>query len=93
LLDNGLGRYEHALTAAQEAGSDPLDLYPASELVEAAARRGEVGIAQNALERLAATSQPSGTRVRPRDRGTLAGASERRLRRRVLVPTSDRSFE
>jgi DNA-binding CsgD family transcriptional regulator len=65
VLANGLGRYEQALTAAQQASSDPLDLYPSMwalpELVEAAARHGEAVIARAALKRLAATTQPSGT--------------------------------
>jgi DNA-binding CsgD family transcriptional regulator len=65
LLENGLGRHQRALTAAKQATSDPLDLYPAMwalpELVEAAARCGDVEIAWNALERLADTTRPSGT--------------------------------
>jgi tetratricopeptide (TPR) repeat protein len=65
VLYNGLGRYEQALTAAQQASSDPLDLYPSMwalpELVEAAARRGDAETARQALERLAATTQPSST--------------------------------
>ncbi len=65
VLHNGAGRYEQALTAAQQASSDPLDLYPSMwalpELVEAATRRGQAEIARNALARLAATTQPAGT--------------------------------
>jgi DNA-binding CsgD family transcriptional regulator len=65
VLHNGAGRYEQALTAAQQASSDPLDLYPSMwalpELVEAATRRGQAEIARNALERLAATTQAAGT--------------------------------
>jgi DNA-binding CsgD family transcriptional regulator/tetratricopeptide (TPR) repeat protein len=65
VLHNGLGRYEEALTAAQQASSDPLDLYPSMwalpELVEAAVRCGQDELARHALERLAATTQPSGT--------------------------------
>ena len=65
VLYNGVGLYEQALTAAQRASSDPLDLYPSMwalpELVEAATRCGETEIARNALERLAATTQPAGT--------------------------------
>ena len=65
ILHNGLGRYEQALAAAQQASSDPLDLYPSMwalpELVEAAARCGQAEIARNALERLAETTQPAAT--------------------------------
>jgi len=68
VLYNGLGRYEQALAAAQQASSDPLDLYPSiwalPELVEAAARRGQPEIARKALERLVATTQPPGTDFR-----------------------------
>ncbi len=65
ILYNGLGRYEEALVAAQQATMDPLDLYPSMwalpELVEAAARCGQAERARNALERLAATTQPGGS--------------------------------
>ncbi len=65
ILYNGLGRYEEALRAAQNASWDPLDLHPSMwalpELVEAAARCGEAEVARKALERLAATTRPAGT--------------------------------
>lgn len=65
VLYNGLGRYKEAMLAAQQASSDPLDLYPAiwalPELIEAAVRCGEAEIARTALERLAKTTQPTGT--------------------------------
>ncbi len=65
VLYNGLGRYEQALAAAEQASSDPLDLYPSMwalpELVEAAARCGQPEAAGLALERLAATTQPAAT--------------------------------
>ena len=65
VLYNGLGRYKEALGAAEQATSDPIDLYPAiwalPELIEAAARCGEVEVARSAIERLAKTTQPSGT--------------------------------
>jgi DNA-binding CsgD family transcriptional regulator len=66
VLYNGLGRYEEALAAVREA----VDVAPYSELstpsavaelVEAAARVGESGIAERALERLTLTTRPSGT--------------------------------
>jgi DNA-binding CsgD family transcriptional regulator len=66
VLYNGLGRYEEALAAVREA----VDVAPYSELstpsavaelVEAAARVGEYGVAEWALERLVLTTRPSGT--------------------------------
>lgn len=69
VLYNGLGRYEEALAAAQQACWDPLDFYPSMwalpELVEAATRCGELGLAWAALERLAATTRPEGTEWGP----------------------------
>jgi DNA-binding CsgD family transcriptional regulator len=65
VLYNGLRRYEEAMTAARQACWDPVDLYVSGwalpELVEAAARCGQAGLARDALERLAATTQPAGT--------------------------------
>ena len=65
MLYNGLGRYEEAATAAQQACSDhlrPLCFWWAlPELVEAATRCGQAELARDALERLAATTQPAGT--------------------------------
>src|SRR4051812_2037053 len=66
VLYNGLGRYEEALAAVREA----IDVAPYSELstptaiaelVEAAARAGEVRIAERALERLTLSTRPSGS--------------------------------
>ena len=65
MLYNGLGRYEKALHAAQQASSVTLDLYAAMwalpELVEAAAHLGDADIARDALERLRETTQPAAT--------------------------------
>jgi DNA-binding CsgD family transcriptional regulator len=65
ILYNGLGRYEEALTAAEQTSRDPLNLYPSMwglpELVEAATRCGQPDIARSALDRLAGTTQPAGT--------------------------------
>jgi DNA-binding CsgD family transcriptional regulator len=65
VLYNGLRRYGEALAAAQQASWDPLDLHPSlwglHELVEAATRCGQVEVARDALDRLAATTQPSGS--------------------------------
>jgi DNA-binding CsgD family transcriptional regulator len=65
VLYNGLGRYDLAASAAEKATSYPFELYDSMwalpELVEGAARAGEVELARTALERLAETTQPCGT--------------------------------
>ena len=57
VLHNGLGRYEEALAAAQQAAEDPLEVRRALgaawglvELIEAAARSGKPELAVDALE-------------------------------------------
>jgi DNA-binding CsgD family transcriptional regulator len=63
-LYNGLGRYDKALMAAEEAAQPPpwwafqLTLH---ELVEAAFRSGQPAVAATALEQLTATTRPIGT--------------------------------
>jgi DNA-binding CsgD family transcriptional regulator len=65
VLCNGLGRYEEALAAAQEAAADPLELGPPKwalgELVEAGVHSGKIRSAAAALEQLSAMTQASGT--------------------------------
>jgi DNA-binding CsgD family transcriptional regulator len=65
VLCNGLGRYEEALAAAQQASEDsPADLFAnwaVAELIEAAARSGVPELAADALQRLSATSRASGS--------------------------------
>jgi DNA-binding CsgD family transcriptional regulator/tetratricopeptide (TPR) repeat protein len=65
VLYNGLARYADAASAAQQATSDALNpwlfMWALPELVEAAARGGDAELARDALERLAATTQPCGT--------------------------------
>jgi DNA-binding CsgD family transcriptional regulator/tetratricopeptide (TPR) repeat protein len=57
ILYNGLGRYETARAEAQYAAGEEPELYPAMfalpELIEAASRSGQVGLAADALGRLA----------------------------------------
>jgi DNA-binding CsgD family transcriptional regulator len=57
ILYNGLGRYEQALTEAQQASNEAPELFVSAwalpELIEAAARTGERRVAGDALERLA----------------------------------------
>jgi len=64
VLYNGLGRYTDALPAAQRAyGSEQLGLagFALTELVEAAARSHNPGVASNALRQLADRTRASGT--------------------------------
>jgi DNA-binding CsgD family transcriptional regulator len=64
VLYNGLGRYQTALDAARRASEyDALGLYGWTliELVEAAVRSGEPGIAGDAVERLSERTRLSGT--------------------------------
>jgi DNA-binding CsgD family transcriptional regulator/tetratricopeptide (TPR) repeat protein len=64
ILYNGLGRYESALPAAESASArDELDASVRSlpELVEAAARSGDIDLARAAIERLTERTQAAGT--------------------------------
>jgi DNA-binding CsgD family transcriptional regulator len=65
LLYNGLGRYQDALAAAQQAGDDPherlFSMWAAVELIEGAARSGHQEQAADALERLSEATRASGT--------------------------------
>ena len=65
MLCNGLGRYGDALSAAQVAAAEPLELGPPKwalvELVEAGVRTGNIDAAAAALEELSAMTRASGT--------------------------------
>jgi DNA-binding CsgD family transcriptional regulator len=65
VLYNGLGRYDEAREAARQAAGDPSGLYVSTwalpELVEAAVRSGNTPMADDALVRLAETTQAGGT--------------------------------
>ena len=67
VLYNGLARYEEAASAALRATSDTLNpwmsMWALPELIEAAARIGDAGLARDALARLAETTQPCGNDV------------------------------
>src|SRR5207253_4993710 len=63
-LYNGLGRYDQALAAAREADAQPPDWawdMNLHELVEAAARAGQLEVASEALDRLSTTTGALGT--------------------------------
>ena len=65
VLNNGLGRYEKAASSARIAAASTYDpwvsMWALPELVEAATRSGDVALARDGLQRLAQTTQPSGT--------------------------------
>ena len=65
VLSNGLGRYQQAATAAQQAIGYEGDLgtsnWAVAELIEAAARSGDMDTAAAALSRLAEMTSASGT--------------------------------
>jgi len=65
VLFNGLGRYEEALAAAEDAikhaGPASAAGWPAAELIEAAVRTGQPGRGAEAMRRLAETASAAGT--------------------------------
>jgi DNA-binding CsgD family transcriptional regulator len=65
LLANGLGRYDEAYTSALQGTEHPEELGASTwmlpELIEAAARSGNVTMGRRALERLGETTSASGT--------------------------------
>ena len=65
VLYNGMARYDEAAAAARQTCDNSFEPWISAltlpELVEAAARVGDVAIMNGALERLAATTQPSST--------------------------------
>jgi ATP/maltotriose-dependent transcriptional regulator MalT len=65
VLYNGLARYDEAASAARQATSNTFEPWVSTfalpELIEAAIRGGDAQVAREALERLAATTRPSGT--------------------------------
>jgi DNA-binding CsgD family transcriptional regulator len=78
ILLNGLGRYQEALAAAQDASDDTPELFVSvwalSELIEAAVRSEDTARASSALERLA-----EATRARETDWGLGIAARSRAL--------------
>jgi len=99
-LCNGLGRYEEAFAAAEEALEDPYELWfspwATIELVEAASRIGKSEAATPALERMALSTSASGTGwargVEARCRALVSngGAAENLYREAIeqLTPTT-----
>ncbi len=81
VLNNGLGRYEAAASAAREVIENAIDPWTPvgalPELVEAATRLDETDLARDALDRLGAATQPAGTDfalgVEARSRALVSG--------------------
>ncbi|MDX6343884.1 MAG: hypothetical protein QOH87_4022 [Trebonia sp.] len=80
VLYNGLGRYEKALAAAEQASKHPQELWSTfilPELIEAAVRTGRTARAAEALDLLVATTRAAGTDwalgTEARSRALLAG--------------------
>jgi DNA-binding CsgD family transcriptional regulator len=67
VLSNGLARYDEAVSAAREVTVTAIDpwqpVFALPELVEAAARTGDLELAGDALERLAETTRPARTEL------------------------------
>jgi len=93
LLYNGIGRYQNAMSAAQQASDFPTDLgtsnWGAVELIEAASRTGEAERAVRALERLTEDTAVAGTDwalgIGARSRALLcAGDEAERLYREAI---------
>jgi ATP/maltotriose-dependent transcriptional regulator MalT len=80
MLYNGLGRYEKALAAAEQASEHPQELWSTfilPELIEAASRTGQTARAAKALNLLTETTRAAGTDwalgTEARSRALLAG--------------------
>jgi tetratricopeptide (TPR) repeat protein len=94
LLYNGLGRYEEALAAAQQAGAYHHELlfsgWVLVELIEAAARSGRPEPAADAPAAFGGNARQR-HRLGAGDRGPLARAAQRRRGRRAPVSRGDRA--
>src|SRR5262249_55922508 len=97
VLHNGLGRYEEAFAAAEQASSRPEQLglwaWGLVELVEAAARLGQRERAEDALDQLVQTTRPAATPwalgVEARCRALLGGPDAESFYREALDHLSD----
>lgn len=108
VLYNGLARYAEAATAARQATSNALNhwipTWVLPELVEAAVRTGDTGLARDAFQRLATTTRPCGAEfalgIEARCRALLANGTAadelyreaiQRLERTRLLPEAARA--
>ena len=95
VLYNGLGRFERALAAAEEAREYPRELatsrWALPEQIEAAIRSGKPEPAARALAQLSETMMCKRDRLGARHRGPLPGAGNRGGSGRAALPRGDRS--
>jgi tetratricopeptide (TPR) repeat protein len=100
ILCNSLGRYQEALTAAQQASNDnPEDLFGSAwstpELLEAANRTGNAELARVALERILAVTEFSSTDsargIAARSRALVAEGAEAEHEYRAAIDHLTRS--
>jgi DNA-binding CsgD family transcriptional regulator len=99
VLYNGLGRYEEAAAAASEVDANGilpwLTMWARFELVEAAARVGDIEVARAALHKLAATTQPAGSGfalgIEARSRALLADRDDAEASYREAIEQLDRA--
>ena len=95
VLHNGLGRYQEAVDAAQEASDDTPELFvsvwAAIELLEAATRSDMPELAHTAHERIAAATRRCAHRLGPRHPCPFRCAAERRRDRRAPVSRGNRT--
>jgi DNA-binding CsgD family transcriptional regulator/tetratricopeptide (TPR) repeat protein len=93
VLYNGLALYERAASAAGQVIERALDpwnyVFALPELVEAAARTGDLELARNTVDRLAETTQPAGTEyalgIEARSRALVSeGVTAERLYREAV---------
>jgi DNA-binding NarL/FixJ family response regulator len=98
VLYNGLGRFDEAREAAEQASERPEDLgfsnWSLVELVEAAARSGRIEAAASALERLTQTTRPSDTAwargIEARSRALLSEGEAAEILYREAIEQLDR---
>ncbi len=99
VLYNGLGRYEEAAAASGQVATNGilpwLSTWALFELVEAAARVGDHELARDALDKLAATTQPAGTGlalgIEARCRALLADGDDAEASYREAIGHLDRT--
>ena len=99
VLYNGLGRYEDAAAASRELVTNNifplLTMWSLFELIEASARVGDTKVAREALDELAATTQPAGTGfalgIEARCRALLADGDDAEASYREAIKQLDRA--
>jgi hypothetical protein len=93
VFNNGLGRYQDALAAAQVASESALEvLYPhwaLAELIEAAVRSGTLAAATDAYRRLAEMAVATASDWALGPAGTVASAAGRGRRGRAVLRRVD----